>query len=154
MQRVSKNLQAQTPALDVVLQVNRGTVEHCQWTLQCPCTGPNISLKAIAYGLLDLVLTSYQSALRRFSSELDEGPDVTDRRANALKLTLGGFNIERRDQMFCVKEIVTREIRKVEDLLLSALNPVIDGEVQELAVGLTKHLSQRCTIIKNDIRCS
>lgn len=147
IQSVHKN---PTVAIDVAFRVNREAVDCCWSLIQCSCTN-KLGLVIIACGLLELVLNSYRSASKSFCGGEDGCSVASTPKFRPVEVTLGGFGIEKEDQQFFLKELVTRSVRKIDSTLLPAFCPCIGLEAQDLHEALTSHLSHKSKEIIKEI---
>ena len=160
MQRVSTHANVCSPALDSVLCANRAASKHCFASLQCPsgsASDINISCTTIACGLLDRILASYQAALDSFCACLhgekegdkdkddeDEGDIMAE--PGSIQIRLGAFAMEKSEQVLCAKEIVAREIEKVQETLKGYAE-----EKDNIRSVLLAHLIKRCVLLIDEI---
>ena len=161
MRSLSSNIVIPIPAFDSILTANRNAVQDCQVTLRYMCQPKALWFSTILCGLLDLVLSSYSSGFHVFAKSLDtprlddetcqSGKKHHQRSANAVKLSLGSFDLENEDQIIYVSRHVEREIRKVEDLLHKLLELDDGNGISSAAIS---HLLHRCKAVNLGIQTS
>lgn len=145
IQTVHKN---PTVAIDKALRVNREAVACCWSVIECSCMS-KLELVIISSGLLALVLNFYQSVLE---SVCGGGADeslmmASTPRPRPVEVTFGGFGIEKEDQKFFLRELITRGVRKIDNHLLPAFRPLLGLEAQNLTDALVSHLSRQSKAI-------
>ena len=149
------------PKLDVVLCANRIAAKICLTSLQCSHSIGTVahdtasSCSSIACGLLDRILVSYQAALGIFidserGNECNERENDENGRTTAqtttVELRLGSFALERSEQVLWAREIVAREVGKIQ-VALKGL------EVQGRGIWsvLLVHLLDRCARVVDEV---
>lgn len=151
IQNVHKSL---TAPIDVVLKVNRDAVACCLSAMRCSCTR-RFNLLIISCGLLELVLNLYQSAVENFCGDggSGSGGSVVENlhrstpKTPPVQLKLGGLDIEKEEQEFFVRGLVTRAICKIDETVLPAFRSAVATEAQDLVEALVLHLSRKSRII-------
>ncbi|KAL8827120.1 MAG: hypothetical protein Q9191_003378 [Dirinaria sp. TL-2023a] len=120
--------------LDNTLKLNRNAITTLCSITACTCFTTFPILSSVC-SLVDLVLTSYQGALKHFLVAKD--------RMEPVKVSLGGFSVDKQDQEFFVKEVFTREIHRIEVHVLPLLKPMAALDLHAEFKGLRAHLSAR-----------
>ncbi|KAL8974893.1 MAG: hypothetical protein Q9197_000862 [Variospora fuerteventurae] len=133
-QTIHRRLGYASIPLDTILKGNRDAIFLIRSAFACPreCAKRNVPFYSIACGCLDMVLTSYETALRATltppssaandSSSLSE-PTPVPAGANAtvcqppVELKFGDFSIGSQDQDFFVQKIFACEISRMEEIL-------------------------------------
>lgn len=159
MQDIDSHVRISASALDTVLCANRTAAKHCVASLKCEYgirSGTSISCVAIASGLLDRMLASYQSALETYCADI-EGGDEKDNQSemeededhtrtmttdDPIQVKLGKFTVEKSERELWVRNIVAREIAKIQDGVNGC---TIEGPNPRRV--LIEHVSKRCRVM-------
>ena len=159
MQDIDSHVKTSASALDTVLCANRTAAKHCVTSLKCEYgirSRTSISCVAIASGLLDRMLASYKSALESYCADLEGGDDEDDQSEmeededhtrpiimdDPMLVKLGKFTVEKSEQVLWVRNIVAREIAKIQDGVNGC---TIDGPNARRT--LIEHVSRRCSVM-------
>ncbi|KAL9013142.1 MAG: hypothetical protein Q9180_009037 [Flavoplaca navasiana] len=133
-QAIHRRLGHASIPLDAILKGNRDAIFLIRSAFACPgtCAKRNVSFYSIACGCLDMVLTSYETALRASVAPSSSAttnsspfPEPTSVPAGAyvtacqppVELKFGDFSIGSQDQDFFVRKIFACEISRIEEIL-------------------------------------
>ena len=128
MRDIGPHLNTSASALDTVLCANRIAAKHCVASLKCEYgirSRTDVSCVAIASGLLDRMLASYQSALDTFCASMEGGDNEDDQRdmeegedhrstvttTDPVQVKLGNFTVRKNQQVSWARNIVAGETR-------------------------------------------
>lgn len=163
MQDIAPYLNTSTSALDTVLCTNRIAAKSCITSLKCKygiCSRTDVSCVAIACGLLDRMLVSYQSALDTFCASIEGGDNEDDQRdmedhedhrstvttTYPIQVKLGKFTVGKTQQVSWAKNIVAGEIANMQDGVKGC---TVAGS--KIRGNLLEHVSKRCTVILSEV---
>ncbi|KAL8958441.1 MAG: hypothetical protein Q9193_004506 [Seirophora villosa] len=157
--------------LDAILKGNRDAIFLIRSALACPstCARRNVPFYSIACGCLDMVLTSYQTALRASlapppsataaSSPSFPEPTSVPARADGtacqppVELKFGDFSIGSQDQEFFVRKIFACEISRIQEVLTPGrASPEAwgDGDFMGIFEALRTYLVRRLRLTVED----
>lgn len=175
MQCLSAHTTSRRPKLDVVLSSNRTAAKHCLTGLQCshPFTTSSYDgvsgCTVIACGLLDRILASYSTAMVIFCASLageeSTGLEQQDHETigeregeeresltvdtTTVQVRIGGFALERSEQILWAKKIVVKEAEKVQETVKGFAD-----ESQGVQSLLLTHLMERCKAVIVEVSAS
>ncbi|KAL8790240.1 MAG: hypothetical protein Q9195_006463 [Heterodermia aff. obscurata] len=118
-----------TCSLSATLSGNSTALSTIASASSCPyaCTA-SFPFLSSAFALLDLVLTSYAQSLRTYISTASKNADGQGEVGQAaVEVSIGDFSVSGKDQEFFVREIVFREVRRVEEEALAVLGEGVEG---------------------------
>ena len=161
MQSQSSNFESPIPTIDCILNTNRSAILNCQAVLHCMCRANETWFSTMVCALLEMVLSSYDSAFNSFLRSLDDSwsdeddlwsEQRRDRQANrSVKLSLGSFNLNKQDQVSYVRRLVKREVREVKKVLQKLSEWINSHGLFEALVTQSIH---RCNIVELGFRRS
>ncbi|KAI4094993.1 MAG: hypothetical protein LQ344_001840 [Seirophora lacunosa] len=156
--------------LDAILKGNRDAIFLIRSALACPstCARRNVPFYSIACGCLDMVLTSYQTALRASlapppsatasspsfpkSTAVPAGADGTACQP-PVELKFGDFSIGSQDQDFFVRKIFACEISRIEEVVtpgMASAEAWGDGDFTGIFEALRMYLVRRLRLAVED----
>ena len=156
--------------LDAILKGNRDAIFLIRSALACPntCAKRNMPFHSIACGCLDMVLTSYVTALRASLAPPPSAttgtfpiPEPTCMPTGAttaacqppVELKFGDFSIGSQDQDFFVRKIFACEISRIEEILtpgMASAEAWDDGDFTALFEPLRTYLVRRLKLAIDD----